>query len=298
VRVLVTGASGHVGGAIARHLLASGHAVVGVSRRSMAPAGVEAVALDLGGQTARADADAMVGKCDAIVHAAARLDKAPDLPDIVTANCLATQQLLALARDWEARFVFISGVAVIGRPATNPITEEHPVRPATAYHASKVFGEQLADIAASSGQSTISLRLTAPVGPGQPRTRILSVFVERALLGQPLPLAGEGTRRQNFVDVRDVGVAVELSLSSRAAGVFNVGGSASVSNLELADTCISTLASKSRVELTGAPDPEEGLVWEVSSNRAAETLGYMPSWSIEDSIIAVADDIRSSPSPA
>lgn len=294
MRILVTGASGHVGGAIARHLVAAGHEVVGVSRRPLAPPGARAVTLDLGGQTARADLAEKVDRCEAIVHSAARLDKAPDIAEIITANCLATQQLLAVAGDWEARLVFISGVAVIGRPTTNPITEDHPVRPPTAYHATKVFGEHLADIAAAAGQSTITLRLTAPVGPGQPQSRILSVFVQRALQGQPLPLVGDGTRRQNYVDVRDAAVAAELALGSSAAGVFNIGGRVSVANRQLAEACISTLGSESRVEPTGAADPEEGLVWEVSSDRAGEFLGYAPAWSIEDSIIAVADDIRGS----
>jgi UDP-glucose 4-epimerase len=195
---------------------------------------------------------------------------------------------LKLARIWDVNsFVYISSIGVIGIPRQLPITEEHPADPPTAYHASKVFGEQLAKLAGRQGLTNAILRLSSPVGPGMAPNRILSVFVRRALAKLPLQLAGHGTRRQNYVDVRDVAAAVELCLQKRVTGTFNIAGKDSVSNRELAEICIRTLASPSAIIHTGRPDPEEGVVWEVSIAKAKETFGYQPCYGIEESIRSV-----------
>jgi nucleoside-diphosphate-sugar epimerase len=124
-----------------------------------------------------------------------------------------------------------------------------------------------------------------------PRNRILSVFVQRSLNGEALILAGKGTRCQNYVDVRDVAVAVEGCLGSKTDGVYNIGGLRAISNLELAELCISVCGSRSQVTFSGTADAEEGIVWDVSIARARAGLGYEPHIALQDSISAVAAEI-------
>ena len=119
------------------------------------------------------------------MHAAAAVDHDPAAISVSLANCAGTQSVIAAAERWRATLVYISGVTVIGRPASLPVTEDHSVDPPTAYHASKLYGEHLTTLARRRGMAAASLRLTAPVGPGMPGGRILSVFVERALAGEP-----------------------------------------------------------------------------------------------------------------
>ncbi len=292
MRVLVTGASGHVGGAIARHLVASGCEVIGLSRRPSRVAGLAgALELDLGSETAAEQIAEQVPSCAAIVHAAASMEKQLDAPAIALVNVLGTQQIVRLAQRWDsAQIVFISGVPVIGRPRDLPVTEAHPTDPPTAYHASKLFGEILMQLAGRSGLSTTSLRLTSPVGPGMPADRILSVFVRRALEREPLLLAGRGTRHQDYVDVRDAAAAVAACLRERPAGVFNIAAGKSTSNLELAEKCRFLLGSSSEIRFTGVDDPEEGVNWEVSIAEAHRRFGYAPQFSLDQSIQAVAAD--------
>ena len=120
-------------------------------------------------------------------------------------------------------------------------------------------------LAEGSGRRAASLRLTSPSGPGTPENRILSVFVSRAVAGTPLQVLGQGTRKQNYVDVRDVAVAVETCLTKQASGIYNIAAAESISNYELAQTCIDELRSSSSVDFVGRPDPEEGTVWDVSA---------------------------------
>jgi UDP-glucose 4-epimerase len=304
VRVLVTGASGHVGGAIAAHLAE----MRTETRTQLVPLRLvslsrQAVATDSPGEHATFDigvagvADtiaAAIPRCDAIVHAAASLDKDPHSPSIALTNCLGTQEMLRLASLWNAsHFIYISSVPVIGVPRELPITEDHPTAPPSAYHASKLFGEHLVRLAAHDGFATVSLRITSPVGPGMPANRILSAFVRQAMANQPILLAGRGARRQDYVDVRDIAIAVEHCLSDAGVtGLYNVASGRAVSNEELARRCVAALRSQSPIEFDGKPDPDDAVAWDVSIGRARQRLGYEPRFDLEDSIRALAADLE------
>lgn len=290
MRVLVTGASGLVGGSVVSTLAAAGHEVVGLGRRPVPdPASYEAVRIDLGVSGACDRIRARVAPCDAVVHAAAAISPSLDDDAVVLSNCVGTQQVVRLALAWGRRqVVFISSVPVIGTPRRLPITEDHPTCPPTAYHASKLFGEALIRLAAREGLTAATLRLTSPVGAGMPPDRILSVFVRRALAGQPLKVFGSGSREQNYVDVRDVAAAVRACLEQKVTGLFHVAGRASISNVDLARRCIDVLGSGSDIELVAGPDAHENERWQVSIEKARQRFGYAPRYSIEESIGAVA----------
>jgi len=292
MRILLTGATGQVGSAIAALLADRGHQVAGLSRQFRpVPALCEHVKVCLGAADALDLITKSLPPCEAIVHAAASLSHDNDDPSISLTNCLGTQQVIKLAHSWGAsQLVYISSVPVIGRPVQHPITEDHPTQPLTAYHASKLYGESLMTLAERNGCRAASLRLTSPSGPGTPQNRILAVFVRKAMAGGPLQVLGLGSRRQNYVDVRDVAVAVEACLTKRACGIYNIAAADNISNYELAQTCISELCSSATVDFVEKPDPEEGIVWDVSLSKACRDLGYRPQFTIRDSIKAVAQD--------
>jgi UDP-glucose 4-epimerase len=292
MRVLVTGASGHIGGAIASALVAGGHEVHGLSRRPQAPPGVRAVTADLGGRRGLTGLSDDIPPCDAVVHAAAALDKDPASETVTLVNGIGTQRVVDLARQWRSRsLVLVSGVTVIGIPRVLPIDEDHPTAPLTAYHASKLYSEHLVHATAPAGCAVAVLRVTAPIGAGTPEGRIASVFVRRALEGRPLVLAGKGGRRQDYVDVADVARAAVSATAGAVSGTFNVASGRSVSNLELARTCIELFGSPSAVALSGSADPEEELHWDVSIERAADELGYRPEVTLEASLSAMASHL-------
>jgi UDP-glucuronate decarboxylase len=286
MKVLITGATGFIGGAIARYLVAQGAEVIALDQRDLVAGGFSKVIIADIGRTSLAKSIAdEIDSCDAVVHAAAAMDKNLYNFDISLTNCLGTQQLLYLAKIWHVKsFIFLSGVTVIGLPRELPITEEHPITPRSAYLSSKLYGEYLVDIASTDSMAGTVLRLTAPIGPGMPDNRILADFVKKSLAGMPLTLLGKGTRRQNYVDMRDIISAVWTCLQRRISGTFNIAGRSSITNRELAERCIRLLGSSSEIEFTGAPDPEEGMVWDVSIHKAKELLSFDPHHDIDDMI--------------
>jgi nucleoside-diphosphate-sugar epimerase len=290
MRILVTGASGHVGGTIATRLLGCGHEVAGLGRRQVPdPRFSDALAFDIARPGLASTVAAETKRCEAIVHAAATLDRDPFAASVTLTNGFGTQQIVELASRWEvASLVYISSLPAIGRPSELPVTEQHPTRPLTAYHASKLYGEHLVALGSQPG---VSLRITAPVGPGMPDDTIMPVLIRRALTGEPLLLHGHGSRAQDYVDLRDVAAAVSACIEHRASGPLNIASGRCISNLELARTCTSVLGSDSEVAFSGSPDPDDDVRWEVSIERAATTIGYRPRHTLEESIAAVAAQI-------
>jgi len=282
MKVIVTGASGHVGGAVRACFESNGHEVIPVSRH----AGLRE---DITSEGFPQRLVGLLGSCEVVVHCSAHITKSLCDRDVSIVNALGTQQVIEAARLLGAvRLVYISSLPVIGTPVVLPVDEDHSVNPPTAYHASKLYGEHLMRLTAAAGLSTASLRLTSPVGPGTPRGRIFSEFVYRAKQGLPLVLAGAGGRRQNYVDVRDVAEAVLRCARSDASGIYNIAGPVAVSNLELAETCVRVLDSNSNITFSGSVDVEERMSWDVSIQKAGISFGYNPSFSIAASICDAA----------
>ena len=291
MRLLVTGASGHVGGAVARRLAHAGHDVAGLSRRCVAdlPASVNQVQGDLATESLETLA-ARIDRCDAIVHAAACLDFADDAA-LLAANVHGTHTVTQLARQWEcSHFLYVSSVAVHGQPGTRPLHEETPADPQSLYAVTKLFGEHLTSLLRGS-MAALSFRIPSPIGPGLGSRRIVGAFVAQAMNGHALTVHGRGGRRQNYLDVRDIAHAVEAAMRTQRSGAVLLGAPASVSNLELAQRIVAALDSPSAISLSGEDDPDEHLSWELDCTRAREWLGWTPRYTLETSVRDMAKAI-------
>lgn len=208
-RVLVTGASGLVGGALVRTLARdSGLSVAGASRAACGPGELlRSPELDAG-----ADWSGLVRGQDVVVHCAARVHVmrhgADDAVAFRAANVDGTAALARQAAEAGVRrFVFLSTVKVLGErsPPGSPLRADDPPAPADAYARSKLEAERtLAEIARASGMELVIVRPPLVYGPGV-RANFLSMlrWVDR---GVPLPFGAVNNRRSyvaldNLVDL-------------------------------------------------------------------------------------------------
>lgn len=282
MKALVTGGRGHIGGAVYRHLVALGWEVVTVSRMGD-------IRVDLGDPAFIDVVATALPRCDAVVHCAASMAKGLTETTLSRVNGVGTQNVIAAAARMGARnLVYISSLPVIGRPIRRPVDEDHPTNPLSAYHASKLYGEHLMRLASTPTLRTTTLRITSPIGPGTPRGRIFSEFVARAHHDEPLVLTGKGGRCQDYVDVRDIADAVTLAITVGAGGIFNIASGRAISNLELATRCIHLVGTRAEITFSGTPDPDEGLSWDVSVEKARRVLGYAPARDVDESIRALS----------
>ena len=169
MRVFVTGASGFIGGAIARQL-AQRHEVTAMSRSAASDAAIAA----LGATPVRCDLDTVapgqLPPCDAVIHCAAYVKSWGSREDFVRGNVGGTDRVLAAARAAGAlRFVHMSTEAVLWRGQhLRDIDETHPYPKTTPflYAETKAEAERRVLAAASADFHTIALRPRFVWGPG------------------------------------------------------------------------------------------------------------------------------------
>lgn len=286
MKVLVTGTTGCIGGAVADLLRQKDVTVIAVNRARNALTAGNAVYADFAADPEPPLLDVLRG-CHAVVHAAADLTENPLRTDLIKVNTLAAQHLALQAHDAGVPvFLFFSTLSLLQRPLECPITENHPVAPRTLYALSKYLAEEtLRAVAQHTGLRLVIFRISSPVGPGFRRTSFFAHCAERAYRHEPIPLRGQGQRRQDYVDARDIAHAVWAALTSpKAEGMYLIASGSPVSNYELAETCIRVLGSSSTIVFTGEPDPEEYTHWAISVERAQRELGFRPRYDLSDSV--------------
>lgn len=175
---LVTGASGFVGAAVVRRLIAAGHEVRVMTRPTSDPRnyqdlGVEAVHGDLDDAASLATA---VRGCDALFHVAADYRLWIPKPEaIYRTNVDGSEALMRAAADaGVARIVYTSSVAVLGNNPNYeqdgiPADEETPVTEAAMighYKRSKYLAEErVRSLVENEGLPAVIVNPAAPIGP-------------------------------------------------------------------------------------------------------------------------------------
>ena len=173
-KALVTGATGFVGAAVARALLAEGWHVRALVRggsdcRNVATLEVEQVVGDL---TDAASLERACDGCEAAFHVAADYRLwAPQPQVLYETNVDGTGNLLdAAQRAGVRRVVYTSSVATVGIPADGtPGREETAVSLADMighYKRSKFLAEERARAAAARGVPVVIVNPSTPIGPG------------------------------------------------------------------------------------------------------------------------------------
>ena len=191
VRVFITGATGFIGGHVARQYAAQGAVLRLLTRQtsrldSLNGIDAEMVKGDL--REPEKLRSALTG-CDALVHVAADYRLwVRDPEQMYAANVDGTLKLLKLAREVGIqRVVYTSSVATMGFKADGTIVnEETPVALADMighYKRSKFLGELEAIQAAKAGQHVMILNPTTPIGAGDakptPTGRIIVDFLNK-----------------------------------------------------------------------------------------------------------------------
>lgn len=296
MRVLVAGATGALGRPLVRLLVASGHEVVGLTRRpervrqlaALGARGVVADALD-GDALCRALAEA---RPTAVVHLLTALP--PEGPlrasDLVPTNELrvrGTANLLRAAIEAGAsRLVGESFAGVYVAGGDEPLGEDAPLPPlagpfAEAVAAMRSLERQLAE--ARERIETVVLRFALVYGPEVPATVALARRLRRRQVFVPRGADGVAS----FVHADDAASAVLAALNAALpAPVYNVADDRPVRITEYLALCAQAL---------GAPPPRSAPAFVVrwfapllaqgaftrlplSNARIKRELGWQPAW--------------------
>jgi dihydroflavonol-4-reductase len=211
MKALVTGATGFIGGHVARALVARGLEVrclvrPATDRRRDTLAGLP-VEIAPGDLTDRPSLDAAVAGCEWVFHCAAdyRLGVA-DPAAMAAANVGGTESLLAAAaRAGVARVVHTSSVGTLGHHADGtPADEATPVSIGDMigpYKRTKFQAERAAEAWAAKGLPVVIVNPSTPVGEGDVKPTPTGRIIVDFLSGGYPAYVDTGL---NLIDVRDV----------------------------------------------------------------------------------------------
>ena len=222
MKVLVTGATGFIGGNLARLLWQRGHQVRALVRPesntlTIDGTGIEAVhgdILDLNSVARAAQG------CEAVFHCAASYTFwSRDHRTVYRTNVEGTANVLSAASQaGVSRLVYTSTVSTVGLPNGHMATEDTPLDPSRLsghYKKSKYQAELLALKSASEGLPVVVVNPTTPVGPWDVKPTPTGKIVLDFLLGRIPAYLDTG---MNLVDVEDVAVGHILAMEQGQPG--------------------------------------------------------------------------------
>ncbi len=231
MKTLITGATGFLGGALARRLHSLGWDVTALGRDSSAlklleAQGIRAVQANL------EDARAMRAACanqEIVFHSGALASDWGRAEVFYNANVLGTQNMIrACEKHGVKRLVHVSTPSIYFRHAARiNVKETEPLpEPATEYARTKRLAEDAVDKAFADGLPTVTIRPRAIFGPGD-RT-ILPRLINRLQRGI-LRIIGDG---QNIGDMTYVENVVDALLLCAESPAHTLGKKYNITNGE------------------------------------------------------------------
>lgn len=266
MKVLLTGATGFLGGALLRRLVQEGHVVTAVARRPVIlPEADELLVSDLGGNHSLLEQLTGHG---VVIHAAARAHVMKDesvepLAEYRRVNVEGTMRLAEQAAlAGVKRFIYISSIKVNGESTHSDSCFKASDQPAPedAYGASKYEAEKtLMGLAMATGMEVVIIRPPLVYGPGV-KGNLASLF-GMLRRGVPLPLGAIHNRRSligidNLVDL----IMRCMAHPAAANRVFLASDGDDVSTTRLLKTAAFSMGLVPRL----IPVPERLLWWGAS----------------------------------
>ncbi|PYE30187.1 nucleoside-diphosphate-sugar epimerase [Idiomarina fontislapidosi] len=299
-RILLTGASGFVGGALFKNIELSSNVEVSVAVRSKSSEfkHLNCWIVDF---ASFSDISEVLKRQDVVVHTAAvaHNKKIRISSDFEHINTRATLRLAQQAAECGVkRFIFVSSIGVNGNISSKPFTELDIPKPSETYAESKWRAEQgLWEIQESTGMEIVIIRPPLVYGPNAPGNfATLTRWVEK---GIPLPLGAVNNRRSyiaidNLVDF--ITTCIDHPLAANET--FLIADGEDISTTHLLHKVANAMDKPSRLipvperlltlgaTMLGKRDMARRLLGslQVDISKARQLLGWQPTISLEEGL--------------
>jgi dTDP-4-dehydrorhamnose reductase len=277
MRILVTGASGLVGGRLCERLVVA-HDVVGVAQANSPPAGVRAATLDL---TDRQTAGALLDRetPQVVIHCAAFADSERCERDPASAravNVEVPRRIARACRERDIRLIAFSTDLVLCGEESNS-TEMATPAPLSVYGTTKLDGERAI---LDEHPAALILRLALVCGRGFGRRATATEAIAAKLKrGETVTLYTDEWRSP--IDADSIGVAIETAVARpHVAGLLNLAGPERITRLDFGERIASVLGLDAklikaavRADHQGVPRPRDV---SLDISRARRELDWAP----------------------
>jgi len=290
MRILVTGATGFIGGRLLNRLVKMGHDVIGVGRK-----GLRKKIFDV------TNYSGMLSYCDledyqsvfemmnrvrpqVVFHLAGNAVVKEDVSypcDITKSNILATHHLLACC-PLNTKFVFASSATVYGDYQGKPFSERDIPNPTSVYAITKWSSEQLVELYGKQGRvRPIIARLIANCGKGATHGVFCDIVKKLRSPSQYLSLLGERPGScKPFLHVDDtVSTLTYLGFTeSVKAGIYNVSAYDSITVEDMAEIIMNVTGMRKEVLWQGKESIWKGDNQMVQLTTRLEGILNVSSW--------------------
>lgn len=297
MRVLISGVAGFLGSHLADRLLEQGHTVVGVDNFST---GFKENLAHLE-KTSNFHFEQRdicqpfdPGQVDRVFNLASPASP-PEylrLPiETLRVGSIGTENMLEIARKYDAGFLHASTSECYGEPLQHPQTEEYwgnvnPVGPRSVYDEAKRYAEALVmAYHRSHNVNTHLVRIFNTYGPRLHPSdgRVISNFIAQALRGVPLTLYGDGSQTRSFCYVDDLIEGILRLANSEEHLPVNIGNPEEYTILECAQAVLEVTRSSS--ELSFQPLPQDDPTRRRPDiSKANSLLGWEPKVGLEEGL--------------
>jgi len=270
--ILVTGASGFIGGHLVAALKSAGHTV---HCHSLLQGNIASCSLEY-------------EDVAHVFHLAGKtfVPKSWEEPrGFYEVNVLGAVNVLEFCRRRQASLTLISSY-VYGKPQRLPIGEDHAVQPVNPYSHSKILAEEIGQYyRAQFGVQVGIIRPFNLYGPGQDDRFLIPTLIRQALDPACDQIVVADVRpRRDFIHVRDL-IDLLLKVKNRSVNtVYNAGSGRSVSIGDLASMISAVLPPGKPVISADKRRPEEVLDVVADIKRAASDLGWSPRIPLADGL--------------
>jgi nucleoside-diphosphate-sugar epimerase len=199
-------------------------------------------------------------------------------------NFDAVARLVEAARKWPLKkFIQISTSSVYGLNAVGD--ETMPLNPVSPYGVTKLAAENL--LLAhfrTHGFPVAILRYFSVYGPGQRPDMAYRKFMQKALIGEPITLYGDGSQSRTNTYIDDVATATVSAIDGAIAGeVYNICGLEETSIIDAISFIIKETGSSSQLifepRVPGDQDRTAG-----DSTKARKDFGFEASTKLHDGL--------------
>lgn len=241
----------------------------------------------------------------AVIHLAASLRGDSDA-SIMQNNLRSTECLLRalLASGTHLQMLLLaSSGGVYGKQEVQPIKEHVPAAPVDTYARSKLLSEEMVqNFAQRSGTPVAVARIFNVLGPGQDELhvagRLVSQIGSLAMSGSPGIQTRSLDSTRDFIDVRDVSLALALLLEQQREGIYNVGSGIETRIGDLLMLFIQSAALAGEVQIESDASAIDPIPRHTASIDKISAIGFTPIHSLAASCFDMLEYYRRQILPA
>ncbi len=238
----------------------------------------------------------VLGKIDFLYHLASPAS-VPDYQrfaeETALVNSVGTRGILNVAKAHRAKFLFTSTSEVYGDPKEHPQKETYwgnvnPNGVRACYDESKRFGEMMTMLYVRKyGVDARIARIFNTYGPRMRATdgRVISNFINQALVGKPITVYGDGKQTRSFCFVSDMveGLIRLMEADNTKGEVVNIGNPEEYTMLDIATKIKEMTHSPSEIIYRDLPQ-DDPVRRKPDIAKAKKLLGWLPQVPVDEGL--------------